>query len=168
MQPPAGFSHLMYLEGTNGLVSTKINMHPSGNGRRGAIASLIVCAKDPREVTGSLAVVGQLTGANKFWGSFQARGLAWTVTFSTKAFSFGRFFLSTSRASSLDRVTRLSSPMSLPKTVLRPSRCAALSKRTKNWDPFVAGPLLAMEMMPRALCFRVGRISSSKGPPQML
>ena len=34
----------------------------------------------------------------------------------------------------------------------------------KNWLPFVLGPLLAMETMPRLLCFKLSIISSSNLP----
>tara|TARA_B110001452_G_scaffold163064_1_gene135836 strand:- start:2880 stop:3080 length:201 start_codon:yes stop_codon:yes gene_type:complete len=38
----------------------------------------------------------------------------------------------------------------------------------KNWEPFVLGPLLAIDTMPRAVCMFSGWISSLNLPPQML
>ena len=38
----------------------------------------------------------------------------------------------------------------------------------KNCDPFVLGPLLAMETTPRTVCFSSGWTSSLNLPPQML
>lgn len=96
-----------------------------------------------------------------------ARGFACIVTLSILISSFGRFFLSTSIPSIFDNVARLSSPRTCPNTVFFPSRCGAFSKQMKNWLPFVAGPLLAILTIPRALCRSEGRISSSKGSSQI-
>lgn len=97
-----------------------------------------------------------------------AIGLAWIVTFSIRTGSLGLFFRSTSIASILANVAKLSSPMTRPNTVLSPSRCGALSNVMKNCDPFVPGPLLAIDSTPRVPCRSAGRISSSNAPPHML
>lgn len=92
-----------------------------------------------------------------------AIGFACTTTFLILTSSFGLFFLSTATSSNLSNVSQPSN--TLPNTVFLPSRCGALSNVTKNWLPFVAGPLFAMLRIPRALCRKDDLISSSNVSP---
>lgn len=96
-----------------------------------------------------------------------ASGLACTVTLSMHTFSRGLFFASTGTRSNSPNTRMPSSPTTCANTVLRPSRCGAAANRMKNCEPLVPGPLFAMLTMPRAWWRSAGRISSSKGPPQI-
>ena len=97
-----------------------------------------------------------------------AIGFACIVTFSILTTSpFILPFLSTSLSSILAKDRIPSSPITCPNTVFFPSRCGAGAYSMKNWLPFVPGPLFAIETIPRALCRKEGRISSSKSEPHI-
>lgn len=57
--------------------------------------------------------------------------------------------------------------MTFPNTTCFPSRKSHLAQVMKNWQPFVLGPLLAMERSPGPSCFRL-KFSSANVGPQML
>ena len=54
-----------------------------------------------------------------------------------------------------------------PKTVYLRSRLGWAPYVKKNWDPLVLGPELAMDTVPRVLCFKTSLISSLNLEPQM-
>jgi len=78
----------------------------------------------------------------------------------------GRFLLLTGTRSMASSVESCPS-ITLPKMVYFESRCDCLAYAMKNWDLLVSGPEFAIAMTPRALNFRVDRISSGKGLPQI-
>mmetsp|Transcript_12776 Transcript_12776/g.15565 ORF Transcript_12776/g.15565 Transcript_12776/m.15565 type:complete len:84 (-) Transcript_12776:78-329(-) len=55
----------------------------------------------------------------------------------------------------------LSSSATLPKTTCLPSKCPVTAVVTKNCDPFVLGPELAMESSPGTECRTVPLVNSS-------
>ena len=70
----------------------------------------------------------------------------------------------TGTASHFRTVSMLASSRTRPKTVCFPSRWGAAAHVIKNWQPFVFGPLLAMDKSPGPLCLWI-KFSSGKEEP---